>query len=255
MTDTLGSPYVEEEWLAAILDGPIAESRRQANRSSGSEPITVVIGNPPYKEKAKGRGGWIEYGGASSREPAPLQRWMPPADWGVGAHAKHLRNLYVYFWRWATWKVFDHDPKANTGIVCFITVAGFLNGPGFEKMRDYLRRDADRHLGHRLLARRPPARRPDADLSGRAAAGLHRAGVARSEVPQSDVPARSASRACPPESERPSSPPWLRLTLDGERLESIARSDWRAPFLPNLGGVMGDVSQLSTIFSITTVLV
>lgn len=31
---------------------------------------------------------------------------MPPADWNVGAHAKHLRNLYVYFWRWATWKVF-----------------------------------------------------------------------------------------------------------------------------------------------------
>src|SRR5438132_14004585 len=68
---------------------------------------------------------------------------MPPADWGVGAHAKHLRNLYIYFWRWATWKVFDHDPQASTGIVCFITVAGFLNGPGFQKMRDYLRRTAD----------------------------------------------------------------------------------------------------------------
>ena len=72
------------------------------------------------------------------------QAWIPPADWGVGAHAKHLRNLYVYFWRWATWKVFDHDPKNDTGIVCFITVAGFLNGPGFQKMRDYLRRTADR---------------------------------------------------------------------------------------------------------------
>ena len=27
-------------------------------------------------------------------------------EWNVGAHTKHLRNLYVYFWRWATWKVF-----------------------------------------------------------------------------------------------------------------------------------------------------
>ena len=51
---------------------------------------------------------------------------MPPADWGVGAHAKHLRNLYIYFWRWATWKVFDQDPTADTGIVCFITVAVHL---------------------------------------------------------------------------------------------------------------------------------
>ena len=70
---------------------------------------------------------------------------MDPAGWlGSRPHAKHLRNLYVYFWRWATWKVFDHDPNNDTGIVCFITVAGFLNGPGFQEMRDYLRRTADR---------------------------------------------------------------------------------------------------------------
>ena len=38
--------------------------------------------------------------------------------------AKHLRNLYIYFWRWATWKVFDHHPESPAGIVCYITVAG-----------------------------------------------------------------------------------------------------------------------------------
>lgn len=62
---------------------------------------------------------------------------------GVGAHAKHLRNLYVYFWRWATWKVFDQPQTdgqaAGTGIAAFITMAGFLSGPGFQRMRDYLR--------------------------------------------------------------------------------------------------------------------
>src|SRR5262249_41271576 len=72
-----------------------------------------------------------------------LNDWIPPADWGVGAHAKHLRNLYVYFWRWATWKVFDHDPNHDTGNVCFITLARFLHRPGFQRMRDYLRRMAD----------------------------------------------------------------------------------------------------------------
>jgi hypothetical protein len=108
-----------------------------------------VIGNPPYKEKALGRGEWVENGSpnaASSgdvKNVAPLKDWIPPASWGVGAHVKHLRNLYVYFWRWATWKVFDNEPSANTGIVCFISVAGFLNGPGFERMRDYLRRKTD----------------------------------------------------------------------------------------------------------------
>ena len=59
VTDTLGSPYIEQEWLPAMF-APIAESRKQASKIKLQEPIMVVIGNPPYKEKAKGRGGWIE---------------------------------------------------------------------------------------------------------------------------------------------------------------------------------------------------
>jgi len=39
--------------------------------------------------------------------------------------------------RFAATGVADTDEE---GIVCFITVAGFLNGPRFEKMRDDLRR-------------------------------------------------------------------------------------------------------------------
>ena len=150
VTDTLGNPYVEEEYIPQILM-PLGESRRRANEIKRQEKITVVIGNPPYKEKAKGLGGWIESGTKGSKVKAPLSQWMPPTDWNVGAHAKHLRNLYVYFWRWATWKVFgDGDPsriegreRDRKGIVSFITVAGFLNGPGFQKMRSELRRDAD----------------------------------------------------------------------------------------------------------------
>ena len=141
VTDTLGNPYAEEEYLPQILM-PLGESRRRANAIKRQEKITVVIGNPPYKEKAKGLGGWIESGSTGEEIAAPLLRWMPPVDWNVGAHAKHLRNLYVYFWRWATWQVFGDSGRSRTegrapdrrGIVSFITVAGFLNGPGFQKM-------------------------------------------------------------------------------------------------------------------------
>jgi hypothetical protein len=104
ITDTLGNPFVEEEWLPQVME-PVAKSRRDANMVKKEQPITVVIGNPPYKEKAEGRGGWIE-AGSGGKLTAPLDRWKPPPEWGVGAHAKHLKNLYVYFWRWATWKVF-----------------------------------------------------------------------------------------------------------------------------------------------------
>ncbi len=142
VTDTLDNPYIEQRYLPQVVE-PIATSRRQANEIKKTERITVVMGNPPYKERARGLGGWVEPGNPHSGEPAILSDWMPPREWGVGAHTKHLRNLYVYFWRWATWKVFDQNPEADTGIVCFITVAGFLNGPGFQKMREYLRRTAD----------------------------------------------------------------------------------------------------------------
>ncbi|WP_296817493.1 type ISP restriction/modification enzyme [Brevundimonas sp.] len=153
ITDTLGDPDEEAAWIPHPVRA-IAESRKQSNRVKRHEAITVVLGNPPYKEKAKGRGGWVESRGPGLK--SPLDDWQPPADWGVGAHAKHLRNLYVYFWRWAAWKVFGGDPfrggtdqaaaddwTRRQGIVSFITVAGFLNGPGFQKMRADLRRDAD----------------------------------------------------------------------------------------------------------------
>src|SRR5260370_34576276 len=142
VADTLANPYIDEGWFPSMYQ-PIAASRKQAAAIKRDVPITVVIGNPPYKEKAKGHGGWVENGGGNIKEEAPLLAWIPPKNWGVGVHAKHLRNLYVYFWRWAAWKVFDHHPAARNGAVCFISVAGFLDGPGFQKMRDYRRRTCD----------------------------------------------------------------------------------------------------------------
>ncbi len=145
ITDTLGNPFVEEEQLPQIVEA-VAKSRRDANKVKRGQPITVVIGNPPYKEKAEGRGGWIEKG--SDGKPAPLDYWRAPPEWKMGSHGKHLKNLYIYFWRWATLKVFgtglsiatDLPMKDEEGLISYITVAGFLNGPAFEKMRDDLRR-------------------------------------------------------------------------------------------------------------------
>lgn len=148
ITDTLGNPFVEEEQLQHIVEA-VAKSRREANKVKRGQPITVVIGNPPYKNQASGLGSWIEKGSAG--RISPMERWTPPPEWGISAHAHHLKNLYVYFWRWATLKVFGTGWREATGeteadrfgIICFITVAGFLNGPGFQKMREDLRRDCN----------------------------------------------------------------------------------------------------------------
>lgn len=156
ITDTLSDPEESRARLPSLF-APLTDSYQEANRIKGQEPITVVIGNPPYKKNADGRGAWIENGRAKKnkgklRSAAPLDDWTKatPKEWNAGPHLKHLKNLYVYFWRWATWKVFGDPPAEGEapradrkGVVCFITVAGFLNGPGFQKMRADLRRDAD----------------------------------------------------------------------------------------------------------------
>ena len=201
VTDTLGNPYAEEEYLPQILM-PLGESRRRANAIKRQEKITVVIGNPPYKEKAKGLGGWIESGSTGEEIAAPLRRWKPPVEWNVGAHAKHLRNLYVYFWRWATWKVFGDGGRSRTersapdiiGDGGPSRTEGRAGPPGHCRLhhcgrlseRTRISEDArrvapgrGRDLDHRLLAGRASAAGADAHLPGRATARMHRHGASQ----------------------------------------------------------------------------
>lgn len=243
VTDTLGNPFAEVETLGSWY-GKIAESRRQANEIKRKEPITVVIGNPPYKEKAKGRGGWVEAGDQAGA--GPLNTWIPPADWGVGAHAKHLRNLYVYFWRWATWKVFDHDPQHDTGIVCFITVAGFLNGPGFQKMRDYLRRTCDRIW---VIDCTPEGHQPD--VPTRIFQGVQQPVcivlAARSKEKAAGKPAAVKYTALPSGKREKKFEALGKLKLTSKVWEDCP-SEWRAPFLPAATGKWGTYPALNDLF-------
>jgi hypothetical protein len=243
VTDTLGNPFAEVESLGSWY-GKISESRRQANEIKRKQPITVVIGNPPYKEKAKGRGGWIESGDES--EEGKLHKWIPPADWGVGAHAKHLRNLYVYFWRWATWKVFDHDPEHDAGIVCFITVAGLLNGPGFQKMRDYLRRTADRIW---VIDCSPEGHQPD--VPTRIFQGVQQPVcivlAARSKQKPADKPAAVKYAVLPAGKREAKFAALAKLKLQS-RVWQNCPTDWRAPFLPTATGDWAEYPALGTLF-------
>ena len=75
---------------------------------------------------------------------------MPPPNGASARTRKHLKNLYVYFWRWATLegvRLGDHAATRRTGhgrtraSSASSPSPGFLNGPGFQKMRDDLRRD------------------------------------------------------------------------------------------------------------------
>jgi len=245
VADTLGNPYESQEWIPKLYK-PIAESREQANQIKKTEPITVVIGNPPYREKAKGQGGWVEKRSKNSSEPAPLEAWIPPANWGVSTHAKHLRNLYIYFWRWATWKVFDHHPSENTGIVCFITPAGFLNGDGFQRMRDYLRRVANEIW---VIDCSPEGHQPE--VNTRIFEGVQQPVcivlVSRAPGTNSDVPATVKFRALPEGHRQDKFAALAQLALDSQGWMN-GSSEWRASFLPERTGPWSAFPALDDLF-------
>jgi len=67
----------------------------------------------------------------------------PALDAGQGVHLHNLYNLYVYFWRWAIWKVFEHETAAGPGIVSFISASSYLDGAAFCGMREHMRRVCD----------------------------------------------------------------------------------------------------------------
>ncbi|MFE2493808.1 type ISP restriction/modification enzyme [Streptomyces scopuliridis] len=138
VTDTLDNPFVEDEYLPSTF-GPLSDSRKRANNLKANIPVTVVIANPPYDDKAENRGGWVEKGSGSHDAP-PLNGFRYP---GNGRYEHMLKNMYVYFWRWATWKVFDAHEGDRHGVVSFITPSGWTTGPGGRGMRDYLRRTCD----------------------------------------------------------------------------------------------------------------
>ena len=139
VADALDSPTAEFNWIPHTYRA-LAESRRQANQVKRDERVMVVMGNPPHDAVKRGAGKWVERGEPEADIPAPLGAFRQP---GNGRYESKIANLYVYFWRWATWKVFDAHADDRHGVVCFITPSAFATGPAGRGMRDYLRRTCD----------------------------------------------------------------------------------------------------------------
>lgn len=252
VTDTLGNPYEDEETGTGI-GRQLSKSRVEANRVKREQPITLVIGNPPYKEKAKGKGGWVEKGRQGGT--SILSDWQPPKEWKQGAHAKHLRNLYIYFWRWAAWKVFEQGAGGRdklpsvkehlSGMVCYITVAGFLNGKGFQKMREELRRECDDIW---VIDCSPEGLLPP--VQSRIFQGVKHAVcivlASRSPTNDQNVPAKVRFQSL-----LPSSRTDKFKQLDGLSLAKgswrLADGSWRGSFLPAFEGGWGDFAAIEKI--------
>jgi hypothetical protein len=156
LADTLESPNAQPEGLVTLMGRRLVEERRRAREVKANQRILVCFGNPPYDRQeidpddpdTQRKGGWVRFGdreqGRVGRVAVPpiLEDFMAPVRAaGAGVHLKNLYNDYVYFWRWALWKLFEH--QVGGGVVSFITAASYLVGPGFIGMREVMRRTFD----------------------------------------------------------------------------------------------------------------
>lgn len=167
VADTLSDPYAKQKPVNGNTLRLLSQLSNKATRVKREVPIQVCIGNPPYKDKAEGMGGWVESGFRSPDVASPILDDFRAQ--GMGRYEYVLKNLYVYFWRWAFWKVFEDsfralegqpDSAQRAGVVCFITASGYLNGPGFAGMREYIRRSSSRGwiINVTPEGKRPPAK-------------------------------------------------------------------------------------------------
>ena len=129
-----------------MMQEQISLERERAQEVKRDVPVVVCLGNPPYdreqrdpdSDEGRRKGGWVRYGDDGDSDPPILEDFLAPARAaGAGVHLKNLYNDYVYFWRWALWKVFDSTD--DPGIVTFITASSYLRGPGFVGMRRKMR--------------------------------------------------------------------------------------------------------------------
>ena len=147
LADTLESPNVPPKFPDSAFYAPLTTEHERAREVKRNTRVLVCLGNPPYDREqrspddtnGKRKGGWVRYGDEEEGAPPPiLEDFLRPVrEAGEGGHLKNLYNDYVYFWRWALWKVFDSS--SDGGIVTFITASSYLHGPGFAGMRRKMR--------------------------------------------------------------------------------------------------------------------
>ena len=148
LTNTLESPHTHPP-APPLFHTPIAEEHKRALKIKDAESVLVCLGNPPYGRHSAAHegnrsvtGGWVRYG--DEKHTPILKDFIEPArNAGFGVHLKNLYNQYVYFIRWALWKVFEHESAVGPGVVSFITASSYLEGDAFAGLREHMRRICD----------------------------------------------------------------------------------------------------------------
>ena len=164
LADTLESPNAAPPGGLTLTYRALTAEHEAARKVKQGGDVLVCLGNPPYDRQTiedgdtttQRKGGWVRFGDSGqgkvtsaddkveqfAAERAILKDFTDPATKaGAGVHLKNLYNDYVYFWRWALWRLFEQQKCG--GIVTFITASSYLAGPGFIGVREVMRQTFD----------------------------------------------------------------------------------------------------------------
>lgn len=151
LTDTLEDPDADPPRFS-FAERTMAQEHIRAQEVKKNAKILVCMGNPPYNREqreegdgniARRKGGWVRFGSDLSNSTVTLGILKDFIDGAPGIHVKNLYNDYVYFWRWALWKLYENENSTHQGIISFITASSYLKGPGFTSMRRKMREAFD----------------------------------------------------------------------------------------------------------------
>ncbi len=251
LTNTLQSPHEKIPELP-LLYQPLGLEHQRAQRVKDTIHILVCLGNPPYDRHAAATrdnramtGGWVRWGESTSGNDAILNDFIEPVKAaGHGGDLKNLYNLYVYFWRWALWKTFEHILATGPGIVSYISASSFVDGDAFLGMRRWMRKQCDEIF---II-----------DLGGEGRGTRQDDNVFAIQTP---VAITVAVRYGGPQPDKPAKTHYTRV--EGSRAAKLARlealnalgdlrwddcpDDWDAPFRPAGKGAYFDLPLLTDV--------
>ena len=164
LADTLESPNAAPPGGLTLTYRALTAEHEAARKVKQGGDVLVCLGNPPYDRERRGedgtkpnKGGWVRWGdkgqakinlatgvveGGDTKERPIFEDFLQPArDAGKGLNLQVIFNDYVYFWRWALWRMFE--AQKGGGIISFITASSYLVGPGFVGVREMMRRSFD----------------------------------------------------------------------------------------------------------------
>jgi len=124
LTNTLDVSTAEQNPIPGL--SPLADESHMAEAVKTSQPVLVIMGNPPYSGTSSNKGAWITHliNDYKQVDGKPLGEKNP----------KWLQDDYVKFIRFAQWKI----DQAGEGVLGFITNHSYLDNPTFRGMRQSL---------------------------------------------------------------------------------------------------------------------